>query len=321
MLWIFLIILFLLLLVFLIGSILFHIVCGRDLSPLIQKVILTGMENAPELPSECSAGEQFWKLAGKQAVTVTSYDGLKLFGEYYTQSDAERTILLAHGYRSSGLGDFGAALPELAEMKCNILLIDQRACGKSEGRYICFGMKERYDVQTWCRWLTEEAGCRLPIFLDGISLGCSTVLMASDLELPAQVSGIIADCGYTGMKDIMTSVVSNLFHLPAGLIIPLLDLFVKMKVGMPMDAVSTLDCVAATSLPILFAHGEADHFVPVEMGKANYAACRSQKRLLLSPNAAHGMSWLESRTEYNQMIEELFALGNRKGIQEDSYDI
>ena len=35
------------------------------------------------------------------------------------------------------------------------------------------------------------------IFLCGISMGCATTLMAAGLDLPDNVKGIIADCGFT----------------------------------------------------------------------------------------------------------------------------
>ena len=85
-------------------------------------------------------------------------------------------------------------------LRSNILLIEQRGCGISGGKYITFGMTERYDVLTWIDWLNRETDGNLPIFLDGISLGGATVLMALELNLPDNVAGVIDDCGYTSEK-------------------------------------------------------------------------------------------------------------------------
>ena len=51
------------------------------------------------------------------------------------------------------------------------------------------------------------------MYLDGISMGAATVLMASEFDLPASVRGIIADCGYTSPRDILKKVIRQC-HLP-----------------------------------------------------------------------------------------------------------
>ena len=294
------------LMIFLLTRTFFLVCCGRQPSGLAGLVIRLGMANAGEPLTEAADGALFWKEASPEAVSITSFDGLTLRGEFLSRPGSQRTVVCVHGYRGTGVSNFALVLPVLAGMGCDILLIDQRACGRSGGSYIAFGMKERHDVAGWCRWLTEERGCRHPIYLDGISLGCSTVLMASDLELPENVCGIIADCGFTSAYEIIASVVRSLLHLPARLVMPLLQLAARRELGMGLDAVSTEDCVRHTRIPILFAHGEKDRFVPPDMGVRNYMACGSEKWLLLSPEAAHGESWLKSREAYMQLIQELF---------------
>ena len=303
------------LLVLLIHSLL-RVCCGRRLTGLPALIIRRGQDNGtPEIPEE-AAGRAFWREAAPEAVSICSSDGLTLRGEYLVRSGSVRTVVCVHGYRATGIGNFAPVLPILADLGCDILLIDQRACGASEGNSITFGMKERYDVLAWCRWLTEERGCTHPVFLDGISLGCSTVLMASDLCLPENVCGIIADCGYTSAYEIIASVMKHMLKIPPAPFMPLLQLAARIELGMPLDAVSAETCVRRTKIPILFAHGEQDHFVPAEMGIRNYTACASRKWLLLSPDAAHGESWLKSREEYTRLILELFACTSETPVQE-----
>ena len=300
----------------LLGHTVLRICCGRNLTGLPALIIRRGQDNSSPTPPEAAAGRAFWQAVSPEPVSIRSRDGLTLRGEYLVRPGSVRTVVCVHGYRATGIDNFAPVLPVLADMGCDILLIDQRACGASEGDAITFGMKERYDVLAWCRWLTEERGCTHPIILDGISLGCSTVLMASDLDLPENVRGIIADCGYTSAREIISSVMKAMLNIPPGPVMPLLQLAARIELGMPLDAVSTEDCVRRTKIPILFAHGEQDHFVPAEMGKRNYAACASRKWLLLSPEAAHGESWLKSREEYTQLIGELFACAYETPVQE-----
>ena len=79
-------------------------------------------------------------------VFIRSYDGLVLHGKYYfVKKDAPLDIGF-HGYRATSIRDFcgGAAISK--ELEHNLLLVDQRAHGLSEGHTITFGIKEKYDV-------------------------------------------------------------------------------------------------------------------------------------------------------------------------------
>ena len=60
-----------------------------------------------------------------------------------------------------------------------------------------FGLIERFDCLEWVEWATAKCGSELPIYLCGVSMGATTVLMAAGLELPENVHGITADCGFT----------------------------------------------------------------------------------------------------------------------------
>ncbi|MCQ2452597.1 MAG: alpha/beta hydrolase [Oscillospiraceae bacterium] len=300
---------------------LYNICFRRRISGLVSWIIRRGQDNATGAGTEVDQALAFWQDARPEAVSIQSFDGLTLRGDYYHRPDSVRTIVCVHGYRATGLSNFSVVLPIFADLHCDILLIDQRACGKSDGDTITFGLKERYDVRDWCRWLTEQRGCRHPIFLDGVSMGCSAVLMACNLDLPDQVSGIIADCGFTSPYDIITVVLRRLLHLPVFPLMPLLEWAAKRQLGMSLKAVNTLDCVRESQIPILFAHGLQDHFVPADMCRQNYEACSSTKWLLLSPDAAHGEAWLRSRPQYEQLIYQLLQITETDQPQEVPHEV
>ncbi len=67
----------------------------------------------------------------------------------------------------------------------------------------------------WIHWLIQEVGEDVEIVLHGTSMGGATVLMTSGLELPAQVKGIVSDCGFTSPKEVFTHVLNSMYHLPA----------------------------------------------------------------------------------------------------------
>ena len=122
-----------------------------------------------------------------EEVTTTSHDGLTLYGQLYrAERDEGRYLLCMHGYRSSP-ADFMCAVSFFLSLGYHVLLVHQRSHGKSEGKWITFGIKERYDCLSWCHHLIYSYGEDIRIVLDGLSMGATSVLMASALDLPKNV--------------------------------------------------------------------------------------------------------------------------------------
>ncbi len=291
-------------LVLLLGLSFFYLACGRmnfvtaDLDKVLSRP-----------PYRLSRGEslqaQNW-LAAKQPerVRITSHDGLTLVADFLPCENARGTIILFHGWRSRPLADFGPALQGYHRKGLNLLLVHQRGQGPSGGHFITFGVKERKDAHRWVQWHADRFGADAPIVLSGLSMGASTVLMACGEPFCANVRGVIADCGFTSPKEII-SFVSRSLHVPAWAVVPLMGLFAKLFAGFGFSEYSTIGAMEQTDLPIFFAHGEADGFVPCEMTKRAYAACRSEdKTLLLVKEARHGTSYLLDRPRYEATVTQ-----------------
>ena len=85
-----------------------------------------------------------------------------------------------------------------------------------------------------------------------------------------------------------------------------MDALCRKRIDLDADAYTTLDAMKTCRVPILFVHGEADTFVPVEMTLENYEACHAPKRLLIVPGANHGMSYFWNRTGYENAVKTFF---------------
>ena len=205
----------------------------------------------------------------KEAV-VTSYDGLRLFGKCYIASADAPWLIMLHGYRSGAERDFCGGLKFGIDSGFNVLLVDQRAHGKSEGKCLTFGIKERYDCLTWINYVISQAGGSCKIALYGMSMGAATVLMAAGSGLPKNVACIVADCGYTSPKAIIKKVIREM-HYPVFPTYALVRLGGMLFGGFDIEEYSAVQAMEKCDIPVLFIHGDDDRFVPCDMSRPRKA--------------------------------------------------
>lgn len=238
---------------------------------------------------------------------IRSRDGLYLHAYYLPTKEAKRFVLLSHGYKGSGFGDFAYTARFLHENACNLLFIDQRCCGLSEGEYITFGAKEQWDVQQWSYYIAARNREKLPIYLYGESMGAAAVLMASGHKLPEEVKGLIADCGFCSMKRQLQDIAANWFHLGwVELLLFRVDLFCRMFGRFRMSDADTIEAMKKNKRPVLFFHGEADTYVVPENSVYNYALCGAPKELVIIPEARHLCAPYAAPGLYRQKLLDFF---------------
>ena len=222
--------------------------------------------------------------------SVISFDGRKLTGMYYEYAPGEPIELMFHGYRGS-----------------SVLLVDQRCSGGSEGHNITFGIYEHRDCLKWVEFMVDHFGPDARIILTGISMGASTVLLASNKDLPSNVVGVLADCGFSSAKEIIKKVITQM-GLPAELAYPFVKLGAKLYGKFDLEEDSPIAAVKNAKVPVIFFHGEDDDFVPCDMSRAMYEACSSRKKLVTVPGAGHGLSFPLASQVYLDALQEFFGM-------------
>lgn len=241
--------------------------------------------------------------APHEDVYCMSRDGLKLHGTYFP-GEGNAVVICFHGYTSEGMKDnigySGYYLPRGYGM----LLVDARAHGMSEGEYIGFGCLDRYDALRWIQWVVGKCGKEIRILLHGTSMGGATVLMASALQLPPQVKGVISDCAFTSPKEVFTHVLHSMYHLPAFPVIQIADFVNRRRAGYGMDECNAAREVKKTRVPVLLIHGSADSFVPCRMCEEIYQNCAAPKRILIVEGAAHAESYYKDTKRYEKELDE-----------------
>ncbi|MBR2928328.1 MAG: alpha/beta hydrolase [Oscillospiraceae bacterium] len=273
------------------GAYVFHTACPRkkeDTRPVEERVDPLWAEYKEGV----FEGIRWFHAQEREPVEILSHDGLKLRGSYLAHPEAKGTILLFHGYRTDGFLDFSCVYSYYYGLGYSLLHVFQRSHRESEGKFITFGAKERFDCQRWAQYAYERFGAEHPLLLDGMSMGASTVLMAAGLELPPTVRGIIADCGFTsGWEEIRYLI--RKAHVPCGgLVLRSADLFAKHIAGFSFRECSTVEALQNCKIPVLLIHGGDDDFVPPHFSEENYCACGSRKELHIVPKAKHGTSYM-----------------------------
>lgn len=248
---------------------------GKIYEPF-REVMVGWMKQTRAMPHE-----DFW---------IRSFDGLALHGEYYEYAPGAPIELMMHGYRGSAERDLCGGVQRAFTLGRSVLIVDQRASGRSEGKVITFGINERRDCLSWVDFMVEHFGPDVKIILTGISMGASTVLMAAGEELPSNVVGVLADCGFTTARDIIMKVIRQM-KLPSRLLYPFVKLGAKIFGHFDLEETTALAAMEKCRLPVIFFHGESDNFVPCEMSRINFNACKATKRLVTVPGAGHGLSF------------------------------
>lgn len=237
---------------------------------------------------------------------MTAKDGAKLYSYLIpAEQDSNVYVLCAHGYRGTRYGDFGAQAKFYHSLGYNVILIDQRAQGKSEGQYIGFGYFEAQDLIEWIKFYTEKFGNNIKFVLAGISMGGATVCIAAgNDELPENVACIISDCAYTSADDEFKYCLPHYAHIPSQPFRAIADAVNLKNAGYSFKEASPVSSVKKAKAPMLFIHGGADDFVPTKMVYELYDACPAEKDLLIVENAIHAQSFFADPEKYGEKVKE-----------------
>ena len=240
------------------------------------------------------------EMADCERVTMTARDGTALAGRDYCVREGAPLMILFHGYRSMALRDSAGGFALAHKLDMNVLAVDQRSHGKSEGHVITFGIRERLDCLSWIEYANSRLGASTPIILSGLSMGAATVLMATELDLPSNVVCVMADCPYSSPAAIIHKVCLD-EHFPADLCAPLIWLGARIFGKFNLSEASAVTAVEKAQIPIILFHGEDDRFVPCDMSREIFDHCGCRAELHTFPDAGHGLCYISDPRRYERL--------------------
>lgn len=251
------------------------------------------------------ASESFLTAKEPIAMQLISEDGLRLFGRFLpAASTSVRSVILVHGFRSNPTVDFGGLIEYYHAQGFNVLLVDDRAHGASEGEEIGFGFRDRRDLVRWCRQLVTVTGDDARIALHGVSMGASAVMFAAgEDDLPEQVKCFIEDCGFSSVREEFAHTFPKALRLLKKPVLFAADLLCRGRNGYALSEASVRESLHRNRRPMLFIHGGQDDFVPTSMVYENYNACAGRKELYICEGAGHARSYAADPKRYEMVVE------------------
>lgn len=245
--------------------------------------------------------EQFNKLELEE-LTIVSFDGLNLYG-YLLKGNPKEIVICVHGYKSAMEYDYCDKIKIYQDRGSTVLLLNDRAHGKSEGDYLGFSEHDRRDVAKWVD-LINDMYDNPKIYLHGVSMGGATVIHCANMRLK-NVCGIIDDCGFDSIVGISKYLMKDIYHMPYFPFGDFAWFWSVIITGISFNTSMGEDIVKDTDVPILFIHGKEDHYVPCFMSERMYEACVSPKELHVIENCGHAAAYMVATEEYTAAVNRL----------------
>lgn len=234
----------------------------------------------------------------KQPVEIES-DGFHLVGEYFDFGEKKSVIIIA-GRMESLLYSYYFAEP-YRQLGYNVLVIDNRSHGLSEGKYLSLGFKEYRDILRWGELLHDKFR-QESIVLHGICIGSSAALFALCApECPDYFRAMVAEGMFTTFRDTFVNHMIDGNH-PVYPATPFVMAYIRLFGG--ADVVHDGPIVRITQLkkPILFLHSKEDVFSLPEEVQRVYDKCTSDKELVWFDKGAHSRVRINASEKYDDTI-------------------
>jgi fermentation-respiration switch protein FrsA (DUF1100 family) len=199
-----------------------------------------------------------------QDIMFDSLDDIKLHAFYFPRPAHNRAVLFLHG----NAGNASHRLPQaqqLANLGFNVLLLEYRGYGKSEGSPSEQGVYR--DAKAALDYLVKTRGFpKERIFIFGRSIGTAVAIEVAQHQ---PLGGLVLVSPLSSGRDMARQLSLS---------------WLSWITGNPFDSVGKISQVSA---PVLFIHGERDHIIPIAMGRRLYDACPAPKEFRVVPGAGH----------------------------------
>ena len=246
-----------------------------------------------------------WALPEPERHILVSRDGVRLSAWWFAHPDATASIVLCHGHGSNKLTNLWLA--DDLYPRFNVLLLDLRGHGESEGWHSSVGYLERLDILASIDWLAERMGPP-PIGVLGVSMGGAAAIHAAAEN--QRISAVVADSSFARLRGpVFEAICARGYPRRVAGVLAWSVCTVAPWLGAPRgrpwrDPLDVVDRIAPR--PLLLIHGEADDFVALEQANALFARAAEPKALWIVPEAGHARAAEIDPAAYAQRVRTFF---------------
>ncbi len=241
----------------------------------------------------------------KEEVSIIN-DGLKLCGEFF-DFGAKKTALFLCGRCECAFYAYYYAQPYI-ESGLNVLFIDPRAHGLSEGKLSTAGIKEGQDGVAWMKFLKEKKG-QEKVVIHTLCVGGTAGLIAATSDFGHEmVEKIVCDGLFINFLDSYRRHYVDLGHKTFPVYYQIWFWF-KLYTGVSVKLSDPYKYVQQLSIPILFIHTKNDKFsVPENLDKLYNVCSSKEKKIAWFDVGSHSHIRNHATKEYDQSIKDFLTV-------------
>lgn len=278
------------------------IVCGIILAEITLHLPRHPLRHRSQ--AEAVARQQFHTEL--QDVSVRAEDGIELKGWFLEAPHGNGSVvILLHGVTDNREGVAGYA-PMFLSAGYSVLLPDSRAHGESGGDLATYGLRERYDVLQWTKWIQQDQarGC---VYLFGESMGAAISLQAA--AVTPGLCAVAVESPFSTFREIAYDRMAQ--HTMFGpwfwrsLGRPVIEIalaYSRMRYKVDLTKASPEDALEHTSVPALLIAGTADRNIPMRHSAELVRTSGSHAEMWVVNGADHGGAVGVAHDEFERRI-------------------
>lgn len=226
----------------------------------------------------------------------------KAKGLVIKNTDRKKWIICAHCFCGDP-GDESIYAKHYYEKGFGVVVPYMSGHGEDESKYSSMGYYDREILKAFVLYITENyPDCE--IFLHGMSMGASAVMLLAGEKLPDSVKCAVCDSGYDSCWAQFKFEFKNYYHLPVFPFLYLANTVSKLRGNFDFKKCSPVKALEKSKVPILFIHSAEDNFVPFEMFLREYKSCKSEKEAYIMKCPLHGGGVVFEPREYFKKSDE-----------------
>ena len=245
-------------------------------------------------------------------------EGYNLYGEYYDFGNKRCAVILS-GRTESLVYGYYFAIP-YAKNGFNVLVLDPRSHGLSDGEFNTIGFEESKDTVAWIKYIRSTYGIE-SFVLHGICIGAANGMFAlNSPDCPDCVDGIVTEGMFARFRESVKNHIKE-SKGPVFITLGMVDVWMRYYTGHSMKR-GPINIIENVKTPLLMLHSKEDKYSTPEFAQKLYDLSGSiKKEIVWFDHGRHSMLRVTDTEKYDasitRFITEIYA--DQKDVKENGY--